>query len=251
MRASRQRGFTLMELLVVVTMIAALSAVSALAYREGKRQANRTVSATNLRNLAAANLMYAAEHQTYCPMGEMNRRWHGGRSTPNEPFDPRRGYLSEYLGESQSVGICPELQGMLDSKSSWELGTGGYGYNSTYIGGMPGFTFVPNRPANVPSPERTLMFASTAFAKADGLQEYGSAAPPYSVSPNWKTAGPLQPSVHFRFGGKALVAWCDGHVSSERMSHSNETNFYGGENKTANFGIVGPKENNGWWNPRH
>ncbi|NQX02570.1 type II secretion system protein, partial [bacterium] len=247
------RGFTLIELLIVIAIIGGLGAVGFQGVQIGRLRANQVASASNLRQLAAANLLYTSDFQTYCPAGEpKNRiRWHGGRSSASGPFDPEKGFLAEYLGRSRRVGICPEFSRHLSGEDSWENGSGGYGYNATYIGGMPGASFQPNRPANVDNPSRTLMFATTAFAKSDGVQEYPFAEPRQSVNPRWETVGSLQPSVHFRFNGKALVGWCDGHVTEETRSAGESTNFYGGDNESADIGFCGPTENNGWWNPRN
>lgn len=250
---SNRSGFTLVELLVVIAIVAILATLGFQGYRASRRRANQVVSSNNLRQLAAANLLYAADHQTYAPAGDPANliRWHGGRTSSGGKFDPTKGYLSEYLGESRSVGICPEFKEHLTGGASWEDGSGGYGYNAIYIGGLPNDTFKPNRPANVNNPARTLMFATTAFAKADGLQEYPSADPPKSVDANWNVRGSLQPSVHFRFNRRALIAWCDGHVSEESGRSGSKTNYYGGDNDAANIGFCGPTENNGWWNPRN
>ena len=161
------------------------------------------------------------------------------------------GLLSEYLGLSRTVGKCPQLEQMVTASAFNETGAGGYGYNDTYIGAIPSEYLKPNRPANVPNPTRTLMFATTAFAVAGGIQEYASAAPPAWVDTNWRIRGSLQPSVHFRFNGNALIAWCDGHISTERRAGDTSTNFYGGDSDDSNIGFCGPTENNGWWNPRN
>jgi prepilin-type N-terminal cleavage/methylation domain-containing protein len=249
----KNRGFTLIETLIVVAIIAAVAAVGFQGLQAGRLRSNQAVSTSNLRQLAAANLLYASDFQTYCPAGEpQNRiRWHGGRASASGPFDPAKGFLAEYLGLSRRVGVCPEFTRHLDGEASWENGSGGYGYNSTYIGGLPNETFQPNRPANVGNPTRTLMFATTAFAKGDGIQEYPFAEPRQSVNPRWETAGALQPSVHFRFNGRALIAWCDGHITEELPTGSGDTNFYGGDNKKSNIGFCGPSAKNGWWNPRN
>ena len=220
----KTRGFTLIETLIVIVIIAVVSTVGFQAFRDLRMRANQAASTTNLRQIAAANLLYAADHFSYCPFGDpTNRiRWHGGRDSAGGPFDPEKGYLSEYLGQSRRVGICPQLAPMLTDESSWEDGSGGYGYNDTYIGSMPGASFQANRPANVPRPDRTLMFATTALAKSSGLQEYPGAASWRSVTHRGTLGGSLQPTVHFRFNGKALIAWCDGHITEERPSDARD-----------------------------
>lgn len=242
-----------MELIVVIALILVLSVACFTGYRSMRMRANQVTSTENLRQLAAANLLYAAEHQTYAPASDPSNliRWHGGRDGIGGKFDPEKGYLSEYLGFSRRVGQCSELARLLTGKAFNEDGSGGYGYNSTYIGGTPPNPFKPNRPDNVTNPARTLMFATTAFAVSEGIQEYPFADPPYAVDANWRVRGSLQPSVHFRFNRKALIAWCDGHVTVESRTDDKGENFYGGSNKSASIGFCGPKRENGWWNPRN
>jgi len=247
-------GFTLVELLVVIVIIGTLFALGFQGFQAAKSQANKAVSSGNLRQLAAANLLYAADHQTYCPTDLNGRnliRWHGGRPSTGAPFDPAKGLLADYLGESRQIGKCPQLERMINASAFNEDGAGGYGYNDTYIGRIPSEYLKPNRPANVPNPSRTLMFATTAFAVRGGIQEYSSAEPPNWVDPNWRLKGKLQPSIHFRFNGLALIAWCDGHVSEERPNKVTGNNSYGGDNSSEMIGFCGPTENNGWWNPKY
>lgn len=247
-----KRGFTLLELMVCVAIVATLALVVFQMAGRSKMRANQAVSTLNLRSLVVANWGYAADHGTFCPAQEkQNRiRWHGGRDGWKGKFDPAKGFLTPYFGESDRVGICPEFRGHIAGADSFENGSGGYGYNAIYIGGTPADPFSPERPANVAEPARTLMFATTALAKRDGLQEYPFAEPRRSVTPDGALSSGLQPSVHFRFGGKALVAWCDGHVSAEKMDGSSTANYYGGSNKESGIGFCGPKDGNGWWNPR-
>jgi prepilin-type N-terminal cleavage/methylation domain-containing protein len=253
MKSERHNGFTLLELLVVVAIIATLALLATYATRSARLRANEAASITNLRNLAAANLLYTTDHGTYVPANEpRNRiRWHGGRDSASGSFDPAKGYLADYLGPDRRVTTCPEFKRHL-TDASWENGSGGYGYNALYIGGLPQNPFKPNRPAGVPNPARTLMFATTAFAVSGGIQEYPFADPPQWVDANWQPGGSLQPSVHFRFRNRALVAWCDGRVTAESPTKSPASeNYYGGSNSDARIGFCGPTENNGWWNPRN
>ena len=244
-------AFTLVELMVVVAVVVVLVGVAVLAGRRAVRQAEMGASMSNLRQLAIANAGYVADHGTYAPATDQRNRvrWHGGRGNVRDPFDPREGYLSPYLGGSRRVGMCPGLVRHLEGGESWEDGSGGYGYNATYVGGTPENPFEPSRPSKIPQPARTLMFATTAFSKGKGLQEYPFAEPRFWVDPNGNPGGPLQPSVHFRFDGRALICWCDGHVTAERVSENSENNYYGGDNEAEGIGFPGPDENNGWWNP--
>lgn len=248
----RRNGWTVVELLVAMAILAVLAVLGFSQIATAFNSAQQAVSSNNLRQLAAANLTYSVEHGTFSPATNIRNtvRWHGARSSAREAFDPTKGYLSDYLGASRRVTTCPAFTKLIEEEGSWELGSGGYGYNATYIGGSPDHPFEPIRPAEVPRPAETLMFATTAFAKKNGLQEYPFADPPRWVDPNWKLQSSLQPSVHFRFRGVALIAWCDGHVTAERPNPTDGDNFYGGDNEDSHTGFPGPTEFNGWWNPK-
>ena len=248
-------AFTLAELLVVMVIIGLLAALSFGALSHVRRAGEAAQCVSNLRQLATANLAYLAENGTYCPAMEPSnlKRWHGGRASAGEPFDPAKGYLSPYFGAEGRLQRCPTLTNTLEGADSFEAGGGGYGYNAVYIGGKPGSIFVPNLPAAVPLPTRTLMFADTALPKAEGLQEYPFAEPYRALnSQGTQLASPLDPSVHFRHQGKANVAWCDGSVTAEPPARlgSNE-NIYGGDSQKYQIGWPGPEPFNGVWNPQY
>ena len=103
----------------------------------------------------------------------------------------------------------------------------------------------------MPRPAHTVMFTTTAFARKGGLQEYPFSEPPRWLAPSGRPAGASQPSLHFRLGGRGLVAWCDGRVTSEAPNADAwpGPNYYGGDNVAARIGWFGPTEANGHWNP--
>lgn len=255
----RARGLTLLEVLVTVAILATFATVVYQGADAMLQRARASQSSSNLRNLAAANLTYQAENGMFCPADNQqnSRRWHGGRSSGDGKFDPTKGYLSPYLGESRSVGICPLFRALVENSSSFEEGTGGYGYNSSYIGGKPGGKYdkskvrISERFASLGDPSKTVMFTTTAYAREWGLQEYAYCEPPFWDFGSGPSGNRPSPSVHFRAGGKALVAWCDGHVSAEVKNDSPAgENPHGGDAEDLNLGWFGPEDGNGYWNPR-
>lgn len=255
------RGFTLVEVLVTIAIIAVLATLGLVGSNAMIQTARITQSMANLRSLAAANTAYLTDYRFYCPADDQYnlRRWHGRRQSSDGDFDPADGLLAPYLGKSQTVGICPLFKAIVGEGNSFESGTGGYGYNAVYIGGRPGSMFdrstklrISERMENVFDPGKTVMFATTAYARSSGLQEY-----PYCEPPFWDYgAGPSgdrpSPTVHFRANGKALVAWCDGHVSAEASNRDqgHGENPHGGDSHDFKLGWFGPEEDNGYWNPR-
>lgn len=254
-------AFTLLEVLVVVAALAVLGVLALSGTRRMVTSARVVQSSANLRSLAAANATYLADHGVYCPADNRsnNRRWHGARTSRSGGFDPTRGYLSPYLGESRQVTVCPLFRALVEGSSSFESGSGGYGYNAAYIGGLPGGGYdratkirIPQRPANVTNPGQTVMFATTAYARSSGLQEYPYCEPPFWDFGDGPTGARPSPSVHFRANGKALVAWCDGHVTAEVPNGATPgANPHGGDAESHDLGWFGPDDNNGRWNPEN
>jgi prepilin-type processing-associated H-X9-DG protein/prepilin-type N-terminal cleavage/methylation domain-containing protein len=249
----RRCAFTLVELLVVVALIGMLVALLLAAVHKAKQRGQTAACASNLRQLALANLTFAAEHDgQYVQAQERdnNVRWHGMRSSNGSPFDGRRGPLAPYLGTDARVKLCPVFDDVLTGPDSFEVSTGGYGYNAAYIGGQPGRPFVAERLANVPHPMRTVMFTDAAFAREKGIQEYAYCEPYQWVDAAGKMRGTLMPSVHFRHDGRANVAWCDGHVTAEVPVELGKLNGYGGDSEKWKIGWFGPRRENGYWNPK-
>jgi len=261
-------AFSMIELLVVLGIAAILAGIAFPVISNMREQGMKARSISNIKQLALANMAYLADHGHYAPASNQanTRRWCAGKGKDGT-FDPTKGYLADYLGDSRQVTPCPKLKQMLGATDSFEEGTGGYGYNDNYVGGLPigqnGGYYAwdwndPDHPRiaargpQVSRPATTVMFTTTALAKADGLQEY-----PFAHAPYWDFGYPSYsfvmrptPSVHFRFNGKALVAWCDGHVTTESCDPRDAGwNPYGGDADSHKLGWFGPDPQNGYWNP--
>ncbi|CAN5326948.1 hypothetical protein BH23VER1_BH23VER1_22470 [soil metagenome] len=272
-RDARQ-GFTLLELLVAVAVIAVVATIGTAAYTSVKTSARAAVSANNLRQLAAANIAFATDHEDrFSPTWDAQNqvRWHGGRSSQGQPFVVADGFLGDYLQSGGAVH-CPLFADYVsrteeteESEITFEEGAGGYGYNDEYIGSEPGRSDRIRYPFNgrtlrlfsrgtllsrVLYPSHTVMFTTTALARESGIQEYPISHPPKAIQSGGASGYGYQPSVHFRANGKALVAWCDGHVTAEPPNDNSSTNnVYGGDNAAAEIGFFGPEIDNGYWNP--
>lgn len=261
-------AFTLIELLVCLAIIGILASLLVTGINEARFAANKNRSASNIRQLATANLTYASDHGNFSPNADFRdvTHWHGKRAFGK--FDGTGGYLSPYL-EGGAVRMCPVFENILAESegADFDQGTGGYGYNATYYGARPDLSgqdaprsrsrdnYQPwdcrgNLPARIPQPAKTVMFTSSAIVRNGGVVETGNSVP-YRHVQGGKLGAKATPTCHFRFRGEALVAWGDGHVTFEPPNEaSTEHNVYGDLNAPHYVGWFGETDWNGPWNPR-
>ncbi|HUV38458.1 MAG TPA: H-X9-DG-CTERM domain-containing protein [Planctomycetota bacterium] len=239
--AARGSAFTLIELLVVMAVIGALTAILLPALAGARQHAQSAECMSNLRQLTQASMLYARDHDGFYPASSWDlmttnlHRWHGVRERQNEPFDFKRSALHHYL-EVDRVKACPNFEEYL---TGFEAGCGGYGYNDDYVGSGRGdpTDLHPDRPAcqgRIRDPSNTILFADCAFLQGGKLIEYS-----FVTEPRFEVWGvDSVPSIHFRHRGRANVAWCDGHVTSEEMGFSR------GANAAHDVGYVGKWNDN-------
>ena len=259
-------AFTLVEVLVVISVLTLLFALLMPALGAARSQARDLVCRSNLRQLNLANAGYATENDGfYVPAAKDmwdnagRRRWHGVRSRLAEPFDPSMGPLVGYLADGQ-VKECPTRITFIKSSewpASFEQGCGGYGYNMAYLGsrlwdaglsGPQAFQQAYARTTRineVGNPARTLMFADAAMANnGASLIEYSFAEPPFAVfGGQVMTDLRMSPSIHFRHGRHANVAWADSHIDAQPMAGTETVNVYGVDSATVGLGWFEPVDN--------
>lgn len=254
-------GFTLVELLVVIGIIAMLMAMLLPALNRARQQAQSSVCANNVRQLVMSCFNYANDYDGYWPPAHYNmwtknlHRWHGERNAMNEPFDFSRSILKRYL-QVEQIKKCPVFEPTMSG--GFEEAAGGYGYNAAFIGsstGLQEYWGVPmsvlewerrvdNVPAKISQIRRAsekLVFADAAMGQKVGgafsLIEYSFIEAPLN---EW---GASSPSLHFRHNGRANVGFADGHVSSEAFEWTYPTNIYKADNQALMLGFFGPRDN--------
>ncbi len=266
MRRRDIRAFTLLEIVVVLATMALLTALLMPALGRARSEAREIVCRANLHQLVLATSAYAMENGGFYVPAASDlwasaglRRWHGVRSSLNEPFDPRAGPLAGYLADGQ-IKECP-LRIAFAKGQEWsrnfEQGGGGYGYNMMYLGSRlwEASTDAGSSPSRaythttaiteVKNPGQTLMFADAAMAKNDrDLIEYSFAEPPFAVfGGQVMTDFRMSPSIHFRHAGSANIGWADGHTGSESLAPLDLANVYGVNSSALNLGWFAPVDN--------
>lgn len=244
MFAKKRKAFSLVELLVVISVISLLMAIMMPVLVSARSYARGVVCKSNLRQLLIASTGYAIENDGfYVPAASDMwnncgyHRWHGVRESLNDPFDPRKSPLVAYLANGE-VKECPQRVRFVRGQSwstNYEQGCGGYGYNATYIGSrhwQSGLGFKEadeqtTRVVEVGRPSETLMFADTAISQNGiDLIETSFAWQPFIVWDGQQTSNYMSPTIHFRHRGQANIGWSDGHTTWRRMAKFDKTNVW-------------------------
>jgi prepilin-type N-terminal cleavage/methylation domain-containing protein/prepilin-type processing-associated H-X9-DG protein len=222
-----RRGFTLIELLVVIAIIGILAGLLMPTFAKAREMGRRATCLNNAHQLAMAILMYAEDNGGgYVPAQSPDNlmRWHGGRLSLADPFDPKLGPLWGYIG-NEELRFCPSFSVALEAQGGFEEGTGGYGYNAQYVGGSPRpwpAMCVPVREGRINDPANTVMLTDTAFLDCEGnLFEYSFCEAPYYEL--WHS--PANPSTHFRHNNMTNVVFCDSHARPMKMAYTHSSGW--------------------------
>ncbi len=244
-RAPRRSGFTLLEVLLVVGLIALLVAVLTPALGRAREQARMARCMATLHNAGTALTLYLDDNNgAFWPYFEDlsgpagGRRWwfgfepHGppgdARQT-HRPLDKRAGFISPYLAASNEDLRCPSFPydgGRYFPK--FAPPAGGYGYNTAALGGFDQMAPGARHGRYLQEFDgRT----SDVFALADGMHfdrlDYSSEEPlgqTFNEPPyiQWSDPAYFGSNVgvnggygHFRHNGRAIVLYLDAHVAGQ------------------------------------
>jgi len=219
----RAEGFTLVELLVVITIIAILASIMFPTFSRARQKARAVVCISNLVQLGMAALMYTDDSDGLLPPFAYTvtlpddtwqyQYWYALEegTAPNFTYDFRKGLLQPYIGSTEMLR-CPDF---LPDHPIYGGGLG-YGYNKS-------LSWPPVSLSQVKWPSETIMFGDSAL-HYDPL-----AWPPPPVSDfTWESsmiASPQTllewgyPSIEYRFHDlrhfdRANVVFVDGHAKS-------------------------------------
>ncbi len=214
-RASKRvhMGFTLVELLVVIVIIAVLVAVSVAAVLRFRKSADKTVTISNMRQIQAANALYAADHfsRFVPPSDSVEGVW-----WKNPEF-------VRLLGTSDFKDLPLSLMDPAVAKKKdpgYDELAGSYAYNTQGMPEVNGLKKGYGLPL-VGDPGRTAAFITADFS-ANGVVDYASAG-----------------EIAYRHDDKAIAVYYDGHASP--ITEVDVTNAEGGA--TGAFWDANPDDN--------
>lgn len=239
-----RRGFTLIEVLVVVAIIALLTGVLLPSLSRAREVTRSTQCLSNLRQMAVAAFTYAGAHGRFPPYlygspdGTVSYGW---------DFEVRKKWVSGQLKQVIKPGLlwqgktiaqinqCPKYEG----SDNWGNASPytGYNYNSSYVGwceyppGMsPGWPPVPTgRLRVVDNPVRPEQVRRSAACAMFGDGEFVGGANKFMRSPfrgrDGSFSGRSAGTQGYRHLKKTNVAFADGHAESWSKQFSETYSF--------------------------
>ncbi len=223
----RPRGFTLVELLVVITIVVALAAIGFTSFRSIRQSANASTSSSNMRQLGVAIQTYVADKGRYPSklddelqvgwdrilmpyLGDPDFSYKAGRS------DPIRKNTKEAAAAKSAISIlyCPgdKDKAPVDQfKRSyalcfWVSNNGGTGFSNGFIGLPPG-TGTP--PGKVEDPSRAVVMVEFQSRTGQIKNLVGTAA--YEEMDGSRPLPQDNQPANYH-GKNQLLLFVDGHV---------------------------------------
>ena len=224
------RAFTLVELLVVIGIVAALVALVLPAAGRAREQARSVACLSNLRQMATAALAYTADHNGQFPPSQYSAvtpttitsfGWDFTRTRPRaagsawvvKPGLLWAGPAAGGLGVQQ----CPSFDA--ESMSAGDPFTG-YNYNTSYVGhGQGEAVEAPARVGEVRRPAECALFGDGGYAA--GANKYMRA--PFPNPGDATFHGRYAGTQAFRHRRRTNAAFADGHAESLGERFTNTT----------------------------
>jgi len=239
---TRMRAFSLVEMLVVVAVVATMTAVLTPSLSRARRQGRGVVCRGNLRQLALAAQVYVEDNGGSYPkaydyvFGEQQvvfRAWDFTTIKDHSTGEVRTMPGTLWQGETiAQVQQCPSFHG----QANWLADPyTGYNYNTSYIGHGSGETRTePVRVWEVLQPAGCALFGDGGYA--GGANKLMRAPWP---SAGDQFVGRSAGTQAYRHLQRTNVAHCDGHVDAIQDRHT-ETDPAEQANITEDTGFLSP-----------
>jgi prepilin-type N-terminal cleavage/methylation domain-containing protein len=234
-RSLRPRGFTLIEVLITITIIVVIAGIAAMGTKKLRQKADSVTAIKRITGFAHANALYAVDHNgKYVPAYSFDED-----AKPGTPWHYNPAFLEALIGENLSLEEAEEFEGVdglpeqvLDpvvvrSKGRyWSRISASFAYNNENVPGggwgQPG-TSRSHSISSVKYPNEAFAFISA----TDWIANYGGRF-------LWKKSpveGKTNDSkIAYRHGGNAVVAYYDGHAGTISINEMRALDKLGGIN---------------------
>jgi prepilin-type N-terminal cleavage/methylation domain-containing protein/prepilin-type processing-associated H-X9-DG protein len=216
----RKTAFTLVEVLVVITILSLLMAIMLPAMGKAREQGRRTLCMSNLRQMVLAAQTYTQTNDEYYPVAHYRKKTDTAKFEYCWDFttiqDRKTGEVKVVSGllwqgqEVEKIQQCPSFKG--DSNTKHDPYTG-YNYNTSYIGHGEGESIeTPAKVNQVRKPDKCALFGDGQWR--GGANKFMRAPLPWDGDKDnsLKAAG----TQGYRHNKMTNVGWCDGHISSQK-----------------------------------
>lgn len=158
------RGFTLVELMVVVVIVGVLATLAVVGYRQIVQSSHVSEATSMVQNIRAAQEAYHSETQQYdavssCIPGNLSGGWY--------PADPVYGVMTGWGAQFAASGGCGQTSNAWTTLPVHVDGPVLFGYASIVGPGGTGPT-VTGAPVTFPNPSPTEWYVISAIADLDG-----------------------------------------------------------------------------------
>jgi prepilin-type N-terminal cleavage/methylation domain-containing protein/prepilin-type processing-associated H-X9-DG protein len=216
-RRPRPTGFTLLELLVVISIIGMLASIITPSLGNARELAHRAVCLSRLRDLGTAMGVYFSgnDHHLW-PYKLYNHPAEGVHcyfwGTDADPVDPTASPFMNCAGDTLAALWCPSLRwgDYVPQGAHVSEPTTTYAYNGRYLD--PALNGTTCKPVTaVPEPAELFVLADSGMAWAPaGVTIFQNSTYLEPVTGMWMQT----PTNHFRHLGKTNVLLADGHARS-------------------------------------
>lgn len=232
-KSTRSLGFTLVEMLVTITIIITLAALATVGTKKLRQSADTVVALKRIGGFAHANSLYAIDHNgKYVAAYSFDEE-----SKPGTPWHYNPAYLEMLIGENAPGSEPEEFEGydgfpeqVLDpvvvraKKRYWSRVSASFAYNNENVPGggwgQPG-TSRAHTTSSVKYPGESFAFISA----TDWIANYGGRL-------LWKKSpveGKTNDSkIAYRHQNKAVVAFYDGHTETMSIEDMRKIDKLGG-----------------------
>jgi prepilin-type N-terminal cleavage/methylation domain-containing protein/prepilin-type processing-associated H-X9-DG protein len=208
----RRAGFTLVELLVVIGIVAVLIAILLPALAVARTQARATQCLSNLRQLGIEAHRYVADNQGLCPPAVIDFGAWDYQTLSTGQVVP--GTLWDNNTTALAVQQCPEY--VLHPQSAGTDPYTGYNYNVSFVGhGLGEADPTPAKLSSIARSERAAMFGDGQYAAGtDKFMRAPLLEVPLTTGDSVGDAVRLAGTQGYRHRGKTNVCYCDGHAAA-------------------------------------